>query len=162
MFIGCLTKEAPTLAQNIGPLMCSLVLTVCSLKCLRLTFSHTSSQYMILAFSVLFFRSEYSSKTFVVDYFLISILYYKIYDLLLKVCSKKLKHRFNNFDFSRLICIMFVADSIRVNIHRSMANYLGFCVSCLRSTIFTATFCHDVCSSCTFCIFVLSVVSISW
>lgn len=99
MFIGCLTKEAPAFAQNIGPLMCSLILTICSLKCLRLTFSHTSSQYMILAFSVLFSRSEYSSNTFVVDYFLISILYYKIYDLLLKVSNEKLKGLINKLIF---------------------------------------------------------------
>lgn len=85
MFISCATSEAPILAQKLGPLTSSLILTVCSLKCLRLSFSHTSCQYLILAFSVLFFRLECTSETFVVDYFFISIIYYKMYDLLLKV-----------------------------------------------------------------------------
>lgn len=85
MFIGCLTSDAPNLAQKLGPLASSLILTVCSLKCLRLSFSHPSCQYLILAFSVLFFQIQCTSKMFVVDYFLISIAYYKLYDLLLKV-----------------------------------------------------------------------------
>lgn len=86
MFIGCLTKEAPLLKQTLGPLASSLILTICSLKCLRLSFSQTSSQYLILAFSVLFFELEYFSENFfIIDYFVISIFYFKIYDLLLKV-----------------------------------------------------------------------------
>lgn len=85
MFIGCLTDEGPKLAHKSGTFAGSLILTVCSLKCLRLSFSHPSCQYVILAFSYLFFRLEYTSETFVVDYFLISIVYYKVYDLLLKV-----------------------------------------------------------------------------
>lgn len=87
LFIGCVTKDAPILTAKLGPLGASLVLTVCTLKCLRLSFTHPSSQYLILAFSVLFFQFERASETFVVDYFFVSILFYKIYDLVLKVSA---------------------------------------------------------------------------
>lgn len=57
----------------------------------RNAYSDIGSQYIILIFTVLFFRIDYklSSETFLIDYFFVSILYRKISEFLLKVsfCS---------------------------------------------------------------------------
>lgn len=87
LFLACLTSESPVVAQKLGPLSGSLVVTVCALKCLRCAFSHPSSQYLILAFAVLFFQLDYasSSETFLVDYFVTAVVFSKTYEFLLKV-----------------------------------------------------------------------------
>jgi hypothetical protein len=61
---------------------------------LRSSYSDISCQYLILLFSDLFFRYdfEYASETFLLNYFLISIIYRKISDLLLKVIVLKLSY----------------------------------------------------------------------
>lgn len=88
MFIGCLTSDSVTVVKNFGVPLGSLVLSVCTLKCLRCSYSQQSSQYSILAFAVLFFQWCYENKcseTFIIDYYLTAIAYDKIYEFLLKV-----------------------------------------------------------------------------
>lgn len=54
---------------------------------LRSSYSDINSQYLILLFSVLFFSFDFAdaTETFLLDYFLMSILFRKVSDLLLKV-----------------------------------------------------------------------------
>lgn len=54
---------------------------------LRSSYSDINSQHLILLFSILFFSYDFAnaSETFLLDYFLTSILFRKISDLLLKV-----------------------------------------------------------------------------
>nr|CAD7454179.1 unnamed protein product [Timema tahoe] len=87
LFIGALTQDSPDVAKKLGPLGGSLVVTMCGLKCLRGSFSDTSSQYLVLVFAVLFFQLDYhhSSETFLVDYFVMSVIFSKAYEFLLKV-----------------------------------------------------------------------------
>nr|CAD7430528.1 unnamed protein product [Timema monikensis] len=87
LFIGALTQDSPDVARKLGPLGGSLVVTMCGLKCLRGSFSDTSSQYLVLVFAVLFFQLDYhhSSETFLVDYFVMSVIFSKAYEFLLKV-----------------------------------------------------------------------------
>jgi hypothetical protein len=55
---------------------------------LRSSYSDISCQFLILLFSNLFFHYDYAhaNETFLLNYFVISIFYRKIADLLLKVC----------------------------------------------------------------------------
>jgi hypothetical protein len=54
---------------------------------LRSAYSDQSSQYLVLIFTVLFFRLDFklASETFLIDYFLVSIIFKKVCELLLKV-----------------------------------------------------------------------------
>uniref|UniRef100_A0A182JWU3 Pecanex-like protein n=1 Tax=Anopheles christyi TaxID=43041 RepID=A0A182JWU3_9DIPT len=87
IFISALTADCGQIAEKFGLTFGSILIVMCSLKCVRNAYSDTGSQYIILIFTVLFFRSDYkmSSETFLLDYFLISILYRKIAEFLLKL-----------------------------------------------------------------------------
>lgn len=86
LFICALTVDAAGIVRKhelIGPLL----IVVCGLKCLRSTYSYPPSQYLILAFTKLFFNYDFRgySETFLVDYFFMSIVYRKVYEFLLKL-----------------------------------------------------------------------------
>uniref|UniRef100_A0A182N6Y7 Pecanex-like protein n=1 Tax=Anopheles dirus TaxID=7168 RepID=A0A182N6Y7_9DIPT len=87
IFISALTADCGLIADKFGYTIGSILIVMCSLKCVRNAYSDTGSQYIILIFTVLFFRLDYkmSSETFLLDYFLISILYRKIAEFLLKL-----------------------------------------------------------------------------
>lgn len=87
LFMSALTGDSPKIVEKFGPILGSAVIVVCGLKGLRNAYSDTASQYMIVIFTVLFFQvdSKTASETFLVDYFLVSILYRKISEFLLKV-----------------------------------------------------------------------------
>ncbi|GAB1609485.1 1,Pecanex 2,Pecanex 3, pecanex [Argonauta hians] len=87
VFLCALTQSAPVLVKKFGIYFGSVIVVVCGLKLLRFAFSDTLKQHMILAFTVLFFKYDYqaASETFLLDYFVISILFCKFCDLLLKV-----------------------------------------------------------------------------
>ncbi|XP_063226315.1 pecanex-like protein 1 isoform X2 [Bacillus rossius redtenbacheri] len=87
IFVGALTKDSPVVGQKFGPVGGSLVVTICGLKCLRSSFSDTSNQYLVLVFTVLFFRIDFhrASETFLIDYFFMSIIFCKAYEFLLKI-----------------------------------------------------------------------------
>uniref|UniRef100_A0A182VQA4 Pecanex-like protein n=1 Tax=Anopheles minimus TaxID=112268 RepID=A0A182VQA4_9DIPT len=87
IFISALTADCGQIAAKFGLTFGSMLIVMCSLKCVRNAYSDTGSQYIILIFTVLFFRLDYklSSETFLLDYFLISIVYRKIAEFLLKL-----------------------------------------------------------------------------
>ncbi|XP_075233994.1 pecanex isoform X2 [Lycorma delicatula] len=87
LFLSCLTSDSPSVANKMGVMCGSLAITVCALKCLRCSFSHPPSQYLILVFAVLFFQLDYASgsETFIIDYFITAIVFNKMYEFLLKV-----------------------------------------------------------------------------
>ncbi|XP_052889430.1 protein pecanex [Anopheles moucheti] len=87
IFISALTADCGQIADKFGLTFGSILIVMCSLKCVRNAYSDTGSQYIILIFTVLFFRLDYklSSETFLLDYFLISIIYRKIAEFLLKL-----------------------------------------------------------------------------
>ncbi|XP_029470609.1 pecanex-like protein 3 isoform X8 [Rhinatrema bivittatum] len=65
----------------------ALLFTVAGLKLLRCSFCCPAQQYVTLLFTVLFFRFDYQkySEGFLLDYFLMSILFSKLWDLLYKL-----------------------------------------------------------------------------
>lgn len=54
---------------------------------IRSSYSDPASQYIVILFTVLFFKKDYrmASETFLIDYFVISIAFKKICEFLLKV-----------------------------------------------------------------------------
>lgn len=101
-------------------------------------------------FTVLFFQNDYTSasETFLVDYFIISIVFKKISEFLLKVISTipvKFSHNLKllqNIDFNDFYFPVTVA--IHRNIHRTMANNLGLSIPCICSAIQRTTFSHVI------------------
>lgn len=65
----------------------------------RSSYSDPSSQYVVLLFTALFFRNDYrrGSETFLVDYFLVSIIFKKTAELLLKVNKNDTHSNFAHF-----------------------------------------------------------------
>ena len=63
------------------------IISFYTISALRSAYSDISCQYLVLLFSDLFFHYDYANATesFLLNYFIISILYRKISDLLLKV-----------------------------------------------------------------------------
>lgn len=141
MFLSALTDDSPVLAQMYGPLPAAFLVVVCGLKCLRSCYSDQSSQYLILTFTALFHQYDYNfiRQTFLVEYFIISIVYYKIYELLLKVSNKIL-------GCINILILMF-SGTICCNLHRSVANHVGQCISRFCSTVLCTTFCDALCAS---------------
>lgn len=82
-----MTEDSPRMAQKFGTLAGSFMVVVCGLKCLRSSYSDQSSQYLILTFTALFhtYDCNFIQQTFLVEYFIMGIVYYKVYELLLKV-----------------------------------------------------------------------------
>ncbi|ESO12875.1 hypothetical protein HELRODRAFT_105598 [Helobdella robusta] len=64
-----------------------LVISVCGLKMFRSSFNHASSQFYTIFITKLLFSYDYAhySRTFLVDYFVVSILLYKIRELMMKL-----------------------------------------------------------------------------
>lgn len=85
-----MTQDAFVINTKFGPYGAALILCICSLKVVRGSYSDCSYQYLILSFTILFFRFDFAatSETFLVDYFIVSILFSKFYELLLKVSIK--------------------------------------------------------------------------
>ncbi|KAJ1522815.1 hypothetical protein ONE63_001968 [Megalurothrips usitatus] len=85
--LAAVTADAPEIVKKAGPGFGAIIITVCALKCLRSCYSDTSFQYLILVFAVLFFQLDFASasETFLVDFFLMGIIFSKSYEFLLKV-----------------------------------------------------------------------------
>ncbi|KAJ7389072.1 hypothetical protein OS493_033934 [Desmophyllum pertusum] len=86
VFLSALTSNASKLVLNFGPYGGPAVICIMGLKLLRSSFSDSSRQHLVLLWTVLFFHFDYghSSETFVVDYFFMSILMNKLYELILR------------------------------------------------------------------------------
>ncbi|XP_069973130.1 pecanex-like protein 1 isoform X2 [Penaeus vannamei] len=87
LFLCALTKDAPTLIENHGLNIGTLMTVICGVKCLRSVYSQPESQYLILAFAKLFFECDFKDKsqTFLVDYFIMGIIFSRVYEFLLKM-----------------------------------------------------------------------------
>ena len=109
IIISALTADATTITDKFGYGFGSALIVIASIKgmkislsnllciclhniilhisALRSAYSDISCQYLVLLFSDLFFHYDYANATesFLLNYFIISILYRKISDLLLKV-----------------------------------------------------------------------------
>ncbi|XP_028982643.1 pecanex-like protein 1 [Diachasma alloeum] len=87
VFLGALTENSPQIVEKYGQSIGPLIIVVCGLKSLRSSYADPASRYLVIVFAVLFFRIDYSglSETFLVDYFITSIAFAKIHELLLKL-----------------------------------------------------------------------------
>ncbi|XP_066601607.1 pecanex-like protein 1 isoform X2 [Prorops nasuta] len=87
VFLGALTECSSKIVTKFGESIGALIIVVCGLKSLRSAYSDPSTRYLVLVFSVLFFKLDFreSSETFLVDYFVAGIAFAKIYELLLKI-----------------------------------------------------------------------------
>ncbi|XP_052105318.1 pecanex-like protein 1 isoform X2 [Mytilus californianus] len=87
VFLCALTSSTPIIMCKFGKYVGPFLIIMCSLKLLRFAFSQTSKQYLIMTFTVFFFKYDYrdASETFLIDYFFISIVFVKFCDLLLKM-----------------------------------------------------------------------------
>ncbi|CAG4961455.1 unnamed protein product [Colias eurytheme] len=87
--IAAITQDAPAIADKYGDTFGALIICVCALKCLRNAYSDPDSQYLIIVFAVLLFQRDLGSRkiseTFLVDYFIMAIIFNKVYEFLLKV-----------------------------------------------------------------------------
>uniref|UniRef100_A0A667YK58 Pecanex-like protein n=1 Tax=Myripristis murdjan TaxID=586833 RepID=A0A667YK58_9TELE len=83
--LNSLTTEARTVGQNHKDR--ALFISVAGMKLLRSSFCTPSQQYVTLCFTTLFFQFDYPhfSETFLVDYYFMSILFSKMWDLLYKL-----------------------------------------------------------------------------
>lgn len=86
LFLCALTRDAEDVMRRhptAGPVM----VVVCGLKGLRSAYSQPQFQYLILAFTVLFFKWDLQGVTesFLVDYFFMAIAFSKAYEFLLKL-----------------------------------------------------------------------------
>ncbi|XP_034952503.1 pecanex-like protein 1 isoform X2 [Chelonus insularis] len=87
VFLGALTECSSKIVEKFGESVGALIIVICGLKSLRSAYADPSSRYLVLVFSVLFFRIDYKnlSETFLVDYFIAGIIFAKVYELLLKI-----------------------------------------------------------------------------
>ncbi|KAE8287536.1 Pecanex-like protein 3 Pecanex-like protein 3 [Larimichthys crocea] len=88
--LNSLTTEAQTVGQNHKELDIysrALFISVAGMKLLRSSFCAPSQQYVTLCFTTLFFHFDYPhfSETFLIDYYFMSILFSKMWDLLYKL-----------------------------------------------------------------------------
>uniref|UniRef100_A0A8C7SAS1 Pecanex-like protein n=1 Tax=Oncorhynchus mykiss TaxID=8022 RepID=A0A8C7SAS1_ONCMY len=88
--LNSLTTEAQLVSQNPMKLDIygrALFISLAGMKLLRLSFCAPSLQYVTLCFTALFFLFDYPhfSETFLLDYYLMSILFSKLWDLLYKL-----------------------------------------------------------------------------
>uniref|UniRef100_A0A8C1LSF7 Pecanex-like protein n=1 Tax=Cyprinus carpio TaxID=7962 RepID=A0A8C1LSF7_CYPCA len=88
--LNSLTTEAHTVSQNPdkpGAYGRALFISVAGMKLLRTSFCVPSQQYVTLCFTALFFQFDYPrfSQTFLLDYYCMSILFSKLWDLLFKL-----------------------------------------------------------------------------
>ncbi|KAK2158889.1 hypothetical protein LSH36_162g06020, partial [Paralvinella palmiformis] len=89
LFLNGLTSSARTIIteNKFGLYVSALIIVLCSVKMFRSGFADTPRQFLIVIFTTFFFQYDYreSTETFIIDYFFMSILVSKIYELWLKV-----------------------------------------------------------------------------
>ncbi|KAF5282134.1 hypothetical protein FQR65_LT02831 [Abscondita terminalis] len=87
LFLAALTEDSPKIVNKFGAVGGALIVVICGMRCIRGSYSNQNSQYLILVFTVLFFRYDYKPyhESFLMDYFIMSIIYHRAYELLLKL-----------------------------------------------------------------------------
>ncbi|XP_075718716.1 pecanex-like protein 2 isoform X2 [Rhinoderma darwinii] len=89
IILNAVTTEALSISdfKRFGKQLDAFFIAVSGLKLLRSSFCNPSQQYIILGFTVILFQFDYSSisESFLLDFYVISILFYKVWDLLQKL-----------------------------------------------------------------------------
>ncbi|TSK22577.1 Pecanex-like protein 2 [Bagarius yarrelli] len=87
--LSALTNDGFTLShrKKLGIHCDVLLMTVAGMKLLRSSFCNPSYQFLTLIFTIVFFEFDYSraSETFLLNFFLMSIVFHKLWDLLHKL-----------------------------------------------------------------------------
>ncbi|XP_017034670.1 protein pecanex [Drosophila kikkawai] len=85
--ISSLTADSQLIVAKFGLPWGSLIVAVCALKFVRNAYSDPTNQYLIIIFTVLLFRIDFSmaTETFIIDYFFVSLAFRKCCDFLLKL-----------------------------------------------------------------------------
>ncbi|XP_066534580.1 pecanex-like protein 2 isoform X2 [Hoplias malabaricus] len=87
--LSALTNDGFTLShrKKLGIHCDVLLMTVAGMKLLRTSFCNPSYQFLTLIFTIVFFEFDYSSasETFLLNFFLMSIVFHKLWDLLQKL-----------------------------------------------------------------------------
>ncbi|XP_057368730.2 pecanex-like protein 1 [Daphnia carinata] len=89
LFLDVMTRDSPTLVAKFGLPAGTLLAVVCGTKAVRSCLTDPSSQYLIITFAKLLFGKDLASagysETFLVDYFIVSLLLSKVAEFLLKI-----------------------------------------------------------------------------
>ncbi|KAG8189936.1 hypothetical protein JTE90_009077 [Oedothorax gibbosus] len=87
LFLSALTTDSSYIIRSFGIYGGSLVVVVCSFKCLRSAFCDPSHHYLVLIFMTLFFNFDFfgHEEPFLINFFVFSIIFSKCYEFLLKV-----------------------------------------------------------------------------
>ncbi|XP_077139327.1 pecanex-like protein 2 isoform X1 [Ranitomeya variabilis] len=89
IILSAVTTEASSISgiKRFGKQLDAFLIAVSGMKLLRSCFCNPSQQYITLGFTVILFQFDYSSisESFLLDFYFISILFYKILDLLQKL-----------------------------------------------------------------------------
>ncbi|XP_076252556.1 pecanex isoform X2 [Rhynchophorus ferrugineus] len=87
LVLSGLTADSPKIAEQFGTVLGSFIAVICGVKFLRNSYTDQNCQYLIVIFTALMTKFDYQhlDQTFLLGYFVISIAYYKIHELLLKV-----------------------------------------------------------------------------
>nr|XP_006812532.1 PREDICTED: pecanex-like protein 1-like [Saccoglossus kowalevskii] len=87
VFMSALTTSSPEISIKFGSFAGAIIVTICGMKALRMSFSDPARVYWILIFTVLFFTFDFrmSSESFLIDYFFMSVLLIKFYEYVLKM-----------------------------------------------------------------------------
>ncbi|XP_048504716.1 pecanex-like protein 1 isoform X5 [Athalia rosae] len=87
VFLGALTECSPNIVKKFGESIGSLIVVICGMKALRSAYSDPSTRYLVLVFTVLLFKFDFRDigETFLIDYFVMGIVFSKVYELLLKI-----------------------------------------------------------------------------
>uniref|UniRef100_A0A8C4XDJ4 Pecanex-like protein n=1 Tax=Erpetoichthys calabaricus TaxID=27687 RepID=A0A8C4XDJ4_ERPCA len=89
VILSALTSDGFALSQRkkLGIHCDALVMTVAGLKLLRSSFCNPTFQFVTLLFTIVFFEFDYrkTSETFLIDFFVMSIVFHKLWDLLHKL-----------------------------------------------------------------------------
>ncbi|XP_052857450.1 LOW QUALITY PROTEIN: protein pecanex [Drosophila gunungcola] len=85
--ISSLTADSQLIVAKFGLPWGTLIVAICALKFVRNAYSDPTNQYLIIIFTVLLFRIDFTmaTETFIIDYFFVSLAFRKCCDFLLKL-----------------------------------------------------------------------------
>lgn len=87
LFVATLTSDAAHVSSKFGAYLGTAIVVVCGLKAVRSSYADPASQYLVVVFTVLLFLWDFktASESFLVNYFVVAIVYKKFCEFLLKV-----------------------------------------------------------------------------
>lgn len=87
LFVAALTSDSSTVSAKFGNYLGTAIVVVCGLKGVRSSYADPASQYLVVVFTVLLFLWDFktASESFLVNYFVVAIVFKKFCEFLLKV-----------------------------------------------------------------------------